>query len=62
MYSRLCLNPYLSVDSPGYGVLESMYYENDIQEITKKKIVKNQKKIKDMLLIELVLVYIKDNL
>jgi len=39
-----------------------MYYENDIQEITKKKIVKNQKKIKDMLLIELVLVYIKDNL
>jgi hypothetical protein len=25
VYSRLCHNPYLSVDSPGYGVLESMY-------------------------------------
>jgi hypothetical protein len=25
LYSRLCHNPYLSVDNPGYGVLESMY-------------------------------------
>jgi hypothetical protein len=32
IYSRLCHNPYLSVDSPGYGVVESMFYERDIRK------------------------------
>jgi hypothetical protein len=34
------------VDSPEYGVLESMYYENDIQKITTKNSEKSEKKLK----------------
>ena len=29
LYSRLCLNPYLSVDGPGYGVLGSMCFKSE---------------------------------
>jgi hypothetical protein len=45
MYSRLCLNPYLSVDGPGYGVLGSMYFKSDIRKITKKNSKKSEKNI-----------------
>jgi hypothetical protein len=44
-YSHLCLNPYLSVDGPGYGVLGSMYFKSDIRKITKKNSKKSEKNI-----------------